>query len=98
MKDQIHVLNKKDEATVARKIRTQLLRWLGHLTRKSEDSVAKRVFERNPEERRGRGGPKLRWKDSVLEDYQKLGAGEQQLWTERRGRGLLFKRRSSTVL
>ena len=63
------------EATVTRKIRTQRLRWLGHLARMSEESVAKRVFERNPEGRRGRGRPKLRWKDSVLEDYQKLGAG-----------------------
>ena len=63
------------EATVTRKIRTQRLRWLGHLSRMSEDSVAKRVFERNAEGRRGRGRPKLRWKDSVLHDYQKLGAG-----------------------
>ena len=63
------------EATVTRKIRTQRLSWLGHLARMSEDSVAKRVFERNPEGRSGRGCPKLRWKDSVVDDYQKLGAG-----------------------
>ena len=48
---------------------------MGHLARMSEDSVAKRVFERNPVGREGRGRPKLRWKDCVLEDYQKLGAG-----------------------
>ena len=47
------------EATVTRNIRTQRLR----------------VLERNPEGRRGIGRPKLRWKDSVFEDYQKLGAG-----------------------
>ena len=41
----------------------------------NDESVAKRVFERNPEGRRRRGRPKLRWKDSLLEDYQKLGVG-----------------------
>ena len=31
-----------------------------------------RVFERNPEGRRGRGRLKHRWKDDVVEDYRKL--------------------------
>ena len=38
----------------------------------NDDNVTKRVFEKNLEDRRRRGRPKLRWKDSVLEDYQKL--------------------------
>ena len=42
-----------------------------HLARMNDENVAKRVFERNPVGSR----PKLRWKDSVLEDYQKLGEG-----------------------
>ena len=41
----------------------------------NDDNVAKRVLERNPEGKRRRGCPKLRSKDSVLEDYQKLGVG-----------------------
>ena len=40
---------------------------LGHLARMNDDNVAKRVFERNPEGRRRRGRPKLRWKDAALE-------------------------------
>ena len=39
----------------------------------NDDNVAKSVFVRNSEGRSRRGRPKLRWKDSVLEDYQKLG-------------------------
>ena len=63
--------NRDDQVT--KKIRVQRLRWLGHLARMNDENVAKRVFERNPEGCRRRGRPKLRWKDSVLEDYQKLG-------------------------
>ena len=59
---------------VTKKIRVQRLRWLGHVARMNDENVAKRVFERNPEGRRRRGRPKLRWKDSVLEDYRKLGS------------------------
>ena len=41
----------------------------------NDENVAKRVFERNPEGRRRRGRPKFGWKDSILDDYQKLGVG-----------------------
>ena len=41
----------------------------------NDDNMAKRVFERNPVCKRRRDRPKLRWKDSVLEDYQKHGVG-----------------------
>ena len=60
---------------VTKKVRVQRLRWLGHLARMNDDNVAKRVFERNRDGRRRKGRPKLRWKDSGLEDYQKLGVG-----------------------
>ena len=60
---------------MTKKIPVQRLRWLGHLARMNDENVVKRVFERNPEGRRRRGRPKLRLKDSVLEDYQKLGVG-----------------------
>ena len=63
---ELYSLYKDDQVT--KKIRVQRLRWLGHLARMNDENVAKRVFERNPEGRRRRGRPKLRWKDSVLED------------------------------
>ena len=37
------------------------------------NSVIKRVFERIPEGRPGRDRPSLIWKDSVIENYNKLG-------------------------
>ena len=68
---ELYSLYKGDQVT--KKIRVQRLRWLGHLARMNNENVAKRLFESNPEGRRRRGRPKLRWKDSVLEVYQKLG-------------------------
>ena len=38
----------------------------------NDDSVFKRVIERNPEGILETGRPMIRWKDSVLEDNQKL--------------------------
>ena len=70
---ELYSLYKDDQVT--KKIRVQRLRWLGHLARINDDNVGKRVFERNLEGRRRIGHPKLRWKDSVLEDYQMLGVG-----------------------
>ena len=77
------------------------LRWLGHLARMNDYNVAKRVFKRNPESRRRRGRPKLRWKDSVLEDYKKLGKGlawrtaalDRTVW-----RGLIYRAREHYAL
>ena len=70
---ELYSLYKDDQVT--KKIRVQRLRWIGHLARMDDENVAKHVFERNPEGRRRRGRSKLRWKGSVLEDYQKLGVG-----------------------
>ena len=83
---ELYALYKDDQVT--KKIRLHRLRWLGHLARKNDDNVAKLVFERSPEGSRRRGRPKLRWKESVLEDYQKLGVGlawRTAVWTEQFG-------------
>ena len=86
---ELYSLYKDDQVT--KKMRVQHLRWSGHLGRMNDDNVARRVFERNPEARRRSGRPNLRWKDSVLEDYQKLGvdlarrtaALDRSVWRER---------------
>ena len=41
-------------------VRTQRLRWLGHLVRIDQSNIAKRVFERNFEGRKGGGCLKFR--------------------------------------
>jgi hypothetical protein len=62
----------KESDTVTH-IKTNRLRWAGHVIRLEEQSAARRVLVAVVEGRRQRGRPKLRWKDGVMEDARKLG-------------------------
>ena len=46
--------------------------WFRHLSRLDESNIAKGVFKRILEGRRGIGRHNLRWKHNVEEDYRKL--------------------------
>jgi hypothetical protein len=54
-------------------IKTNRLRWAGHVIRLEEQNPARRVLVAVVEGRRQRGRPKLRWEDGVKEDARKLG-------------------------
>jgi hypothetical protein len=49
------------------------LRWAGHVIRMEEDRPAKRILVSNPRGARGRGRPKIRWKDGVDDDSKAIG-------------------------
>ena len=53
-------------------IKTNRLRWAGHVIRLEEQNPARRVLVAVVEGRRQRGRPKLRWEDGVNEDARKL--------------------------
>ena len=59
------------ECCLTGKERNQRIRWFGQLARKNKNNIGKIVFERNPENRRGRGRLMLRWKDNVVKAYRK---------------------------
>ena len=46
--------------------------WLGHVIRMNETRSVK-IFEGKLEGRRGRGRPRLRWRNDVEDDLRKLG-------------------------
>lgn len=50
----------------------QRIRWLGHITRKSEQSILKEIMTWKPEKNRPRGRPRMRWYDEVTEDLRKM--------------------------
>ncbi|XP_055387207.1 uncharacterized protein LOC129615849 [Condylostylus longicornis] len=53
-------------------IKSQRLRWAGHLFRMNSDRAPKRIYDARPLLNRSRGRPRLRWKDDVINDLNKL--------------------------
>ena len=58
------------------KLRNARLRWYGHVKRREEDYVGKRMIKMAVSGRRKRGRPRRRLMDLVREDMQKVGARE----------------------
>ncbi|CAG9127431.1 unnamed protein product [Plutella xylostella] len=67
------------EPNIIGQIKSQRLRWLGHLQRMGEDRAAKRAYLGVPSGRRPVGRPKYRWSDEVGKDLRQLQAG---VWRE----------------
>ena len=62
------------DVDIARRIKIQRLRWLGHIARMDESEPARKVFDSNPSGgSRRRGRPNLRWTDQVHQDVSTLG-------------------------
>ena len=53
-------------------IRAGILRWAGHVVRANIDRDIKQVFLWQPDGRRPRGRPRVRWWDNVREDLTML--------------------------
>ena len=58
---------------ISKKIQERRLQWYGHVMRREDDYVGKRVMGMEIEGRRGRGRPKRRWMDSVRADLTEKG-------------------------
>ena len=56
------------ERDIVTYIKTNRLKWAGHVIRTEEQSATRRVLVAVVEGRRQRGRPKLRWEDGVVED------------------------------
>jgi hypothetical protein len=53
-------------------IRTQRMKWWGHLNRMGETKTVRKITKWNPIGMRSKERPKNRWKDEVLKDLKKL--------------------------
>ena len=70
------VRKKLNTGEVSTKLREARLQWAGHLWRREESHVGRRVLEMTVG-RRWRGRPKRRWKDSIKGDMVALGLVEE---------------------
>ena len=73
---------------ISAKIKESRLRWYGHVRRKEEIYVGKRVMEMKLPGKRGRDRPVRRWMDNITEDMKELAlkeedTGDRVKWRER---------------
>ena len=78
-KDKIRNKYVRGTAKIAKlgdKLRNARLRWYGHVKRREEDYVGKRMMETVVPGRRKRERPRRRWMDLVREDMERVGGRE----------------------
>ena len=80
---------------VSKKVQERRLKWFGHVMRREDEYVCKRVMNMEVEGRRRRGRPKFRWKDSISNDMKEKGLREQD--THDRGRWRRLTRNSDPI-
>ena len=61
-------------------LRSQRLRWAGHVARMGDDRMAKGVMFRKPQGRRPLGRPRMRWMDNIRKDVELLGMEDPDRW------------------
>ena len=59
------------------KLRSARLHWYGHIKRREENYVGKRMMKMAVPGRRKRGRPRRRWMDLVREDMERIGTREE---------------------
>ena len=64
----------------SKKAQEARLRWYGHVMRRDEEYVGRRVMEMEAPGRRRRGRPKKRWKDCIKEDMQEKNVNENMVY------------------
>ena len=69
---------------IAGKLRETRLRWYGHVQRREEEHITKRVLNMELPGKRKRGRPKRRWRDCVADDMRKSGLSTENALDRRK--------------
>ncbi len=65
--------------TVVEVVRRCGLRWMGHVLRRNTEDPIRRAWNIEVDGRRGRGRPKMTWKEGVSREARKIGLKEVAL-------------------
>ena len=60
------------DVEISRFIKLTRLQWAGHVRRKEDFEICKRIWSTQPEDSRKRGRPRLRWREEVDGDAREL--------------------------
>ena len=64
---------------IGEKLRGEKLRWLGHVKRRKESYIGRRMMKIEIPGKRARGKPRRRWNDNIKEDMKKAGVSEEEV-------------------
>ena len=74
---------------ISKKVRESRLKWYGHVSRREDEYVGKRVMGMEVPGKRRRGRPKRRWLDSIRNDLSERGLSEEDAQDRPRWRRLI---------
>ena len=74
---------------IREKLRGERLRWFGHVKRREESYIGRRMMKIEIPGKRTRGKPRRRWNDNIKEDMKKAGVSEEEVENRVRWRMVL---------
>ena len=74
---------------ISKKVQESRLKWYGHVLRREDEYVGKRVMGMEVPGKRRRGRPKRRWLDSIRNDLSERGLSEEDAQDRPRWRRLI---------
>ena len=85
----VHIRGTVKVAEASRKVQEARLRWYGHIRRRDEEYVGRKVLEMEVPGRRRRGRPKTRWRDCVAADIREKDLEENAVYDRGKWRRLI---------